>query len=79
MTPEEIFDTIKAVFSTFSESVKFLRSKKCRKIVESFLEQFRSVVAKIDLMAENNIENFLNLLNGILQTINSVLASNICH
>ena len=79
MTPEEIFDTIKAVFSTFSESVKFLRSKKCRKIVENFLEQFRSVVAKIDLMAENNIENFLNLLNGILQTINSVLASNICH
>jgi hypothetical protein len=36
-------------------------------------------VAKIDLMAENNIENFLNLLNGILQTINSILASNICH
>jgi hypothetical protein len=79
VTPEEIFDTIKAVFSTFSESVKFLRSKKCRKIVENFLEQFRSVVAKIDLMAENNIENFLNLLNGILQIINSILASNICH
>jgi hypothetical protein len=79
MTPEEIFDTIKAVFSTFSESVKFLRSKKCRKIVEGFLEQFRNVVAKIDLMPKNNIENFLNLLNGILQTINSILASSICH
>ena len=54
-------------------------SRKCRKMVESFLEQFRNVVAKIDLMPKNNIENFLNLLNGILQTINSILASSICH
>ncbi|MEM3448605.1 MAG: hypothetical protein QXG08_06725 [Candidatus Methanomethyliaceae archaeon] len=76
---EEIFDTVKAVFCAFSESVKYIRSRKCRKIIESFLEQFQSVVAKIDSMPKNNIEAYLNLLNGILQTINSTLASSICH
>ena len=79
MTPEEIFETVKAVFSTFSESAKFLKSRKCRKLIENFLKSFDHLATQINLIPENNIENFLNLLNGIMQAINATLISNICH
>ena len=79
MTPEEILDTLKTVFTTFSESSKFLRSRKCGKIVEGLLKQFGELIQKIDSFTQDKMEKFLNTLNGIIQTINAVIASSICH
>jgi len=78
MSPDEIINALKAVFTTFSESLKYLRSRKCRKIIEEFLDQFKDLTERMSLFLQN-MEDFLSLLNGILQTINSVLGSNICH
>ena len=78
MTPEEVFGTIKAGFSTFSELGKLQRSRHCRKTVEKFLEQFRELVTKIPSIPTEDRESFLGLLNLVLQTMNSVLASDIC-
>jgi hypothetical protein len=78
MSPDEIINALKAVFTTFSESLKYLRSRKCRKIIEEFLDQFKDLTERMSLFLQN-MEGYLSLLNGILQTINSVLGSNICH
>ncbi len=79
LTPEEILASLKAVFTTFSDSVKFWRSRKCEKIVGSFLEQFKELVKRMDSSPQQEMQTFLNLLNSIMQTINAVLASDICH
>jgi phage-related protein len=79
LDPDSVLETIKAVFTTISESVKSFRSKRCRKIIEDFLEEFRKVIIKLDSVPKQHMESFLNLLNGILQTINAVLVSNLCN
>ena len=79
MAPEEIFGTLKATFLVFSESIKLFRSRKCKKIIEGFLEEFKELAKRIDSISQQEMQEFLNLLNSIMQTINGVLASNLCH
>ena len=79
MTPEEIFGTLNVALSTFSESIKFLRVRKCREIIKSFLERFKELTKQIGSISQQEMQEFLNLLNSIMQTINGVLASNLCH
>jgi hypothetical protein len=47
MSPDEIINALKAVFTTFSESLKYLRSRKCRKIIEEFLDQFKDLTERM--------------------------------
>jgi hypothetical protein len=79
MIPEEIFGTLKAIFLAFSESIKLFRSRKCRETIKSFLEQFEELTKRIGSISQQEMQEFLNLLNSIMQTINGVLASNLCH
>lgn len=76
MKPDDILNTLKAIFSTFSMSIKYLRSRKCEKVIEKFLDQFEKLNKNMSF--SENKETFLNLLISIIQTINSVFKSNIC-
>jgi len=78
MSPDEIINALKVVFAVYSGSLKYLRSRKCEKVIEKFLDQFKELTEHMSLFSQN-MEGYLSLLNAIIQTINSVLGSNICH
>jgi len=75
----DTIETIKAIFETISESVKSIRSTKCQKIIKSFLTQFNKIVSFIDSSPKEYLEQYLALLNGIIQIINNVLVSSLCN
>jgi tmRNA-binding protein len=74
----DIMETIKAIIETISESVKSIRSTKCLKIIKNFLTQFDRITSWIDSSPKESLEQYLALLNGIIQTINNVLVSSLC-
>jgi len=72
-------ETIKAIFEAFLDLLKSLRYTKCQKIIKSFLTQFDRITSWIDSSPKESLEQYLALLNGIIQTINNVLVSSLCN
>ncbi len=79
MDVEGIALGIKAVFTIFHESLNSIKLSRCRKIVEELLKEYQNLEIKLDSLPEDNIESDLQAMNSILVTIQTVLASNICH
>jgi len=78
MSPDGIINLLKGVFTVYPDTLEYLRSRKCEKIIEKFLDQFKDLTEHMSLFSQN-MEGYLGLLNAIIQTIISVLGSNICH
>jgi hypothetical protein len=78
LNPNNLIVTIKAAFTTISEFLRLFKLRRCQKVIEKFLTQFSRFVSMIDSILEKK-GTYLDLLNRILQTVNAVLASNLCN